>query len=305
MLYVNGGTKDSKGFDVDMGDDLSDMLGVPTEKPVIQNETLKADLARIKTRLENTEIHTESCKACNGSGSFYSYTGRLVGPCFKCKGKGKRTFRTSAAHRQKAKENYQNRKEEIAKAGVEAFKENNPEMFAWIEANISTNNSFAVSLMAGVVKYGDLTENQKAAVLRAIEKAKTPKIDNRKEIDVSKIETAFNAARSSGLIRLKLFLDIFKFHPAGQHSRNPGAIYVTNNESGVYLGKIMDSKFSPSRDCDATMSERILSAASDPHNAAKAFGKQTGRCSCCGLTLTNPISIEKGIGPICESKYGW
>lgn len=36
---------------------------------------------------------------------------------------------------------------------------------------------------------------------------------------------------------------------------------------------------------------------------AKAFGHRTGRCGCCGRTLTNPESIELGIGPICAERY--
>jgi hypothetical protein len=36
---------------------------------------------------------------------------------------------------------------------------------------------------------------------------------------------------------------------------------------------------------------------------AKAFGALYGTCCCCGATLTNEESIEKGIGPICEGKY--
>lgn len=36
---------------------------------------------------------------------------------------------------------------------------------------------------------------------------------------------------------------------------------------------------------------------------AKAFGLQTGWCCVCGRKLKNPESIEKGIGPICESKF--
>lgn len=32
---------------------------------------------------------------------------------------------------------------------------------------------------------------------------------------------------------------------------------------------------------------------------AAAYGRRTGRCMCCGRTLTNPESIAAGIGPIC------
>lgn len=37
---------------------------------------------------------------------------------------------------------------------------------------------------------------------------------------------------------------------------------------------------------------------------AKNFGKAWGVCMCCGRLLTNPTSVEAGIGPICSSKFG-
>lgn len=39
-----------------------------------------------------------------------------------------------------------------------------------------------------------------------------------------------------------------------------------------------------------------------PGQAAE-FGKLTGTCCCCGKLLTDPASIAKGIGPVCEKKY--
>jgi len=37
---------------------------------------------------------------------------------------------------------------------------------------------------------------------------------------------------------------------------------------------------------------------------AKAFGRKTGVCIACGALLTDPVSIEAGIGPTCASKWG-
>lgn len=36
---------------------------------------------------------------------------------------------------------------------------------------------------------------------------------------------------------------------------------------------------------------------------AKEFGKAFGCCMVCGRTLTNPDSIEAGIGPICAERF--
>lgn len=43
--------------------------------------------------------------------------------------------------------------------------------------------------------------------------------------------------------------------------------------------------------------------ADDPQAAAKAFGKQTGHCGRCGRKLTDPVSIEFGIGPVCREWF--
>lgn len=36
---------------------------------------------------------------------------------------------------------------------------------------------------------------------------------------------------------------------------------------------------------------------------AKQFGRISGRCMVCGRELTNPESIEAGIGPVCAGKW--
>ena len=35
---------------------------------------------------------------------------------------------------------------------------------------------------------------------------------------------------------------------------------------------------------------------------AKAFGVETGMCCVCGAFLTDPTSVARGIGPICEGR---
>lgn len=42
----------------------------------------------------------------------------------------------------------------------------------------------------------------------------------------------------------------------------------------------------------------------DPLAAAVKYGKLSGRCCSCGRDLTDPASIEAGIGPICAAKFG-
>jgi hypothetical protein len=41
----------------------------------------------------------------------------------------------------------------------------------------------------------------------------------------------------------------------------------------------------------------------DPLGAAMKYGKLAGRCCSCGRDLTDPESIERGIGPVCATKF--
>lgn len=42
----------------------------------------------------------------------------------------------------------------------------------------------------------------------------------------------------------------------------------------------------------------------NPLEAAMKYGKLSGRCCMCGRDLTDPVSIERGIGPICLNGFG-
>ena len=41
----------------------------------------------------------------------------------------------------------------------------------------------------------------------------------------------------------------------------------------------------------------------DPQEAAKDYGRLTGKCCVCSRMLTDPVSIEAGIGPICSGRF--
>ncbi len=119
---------------------------------------------------------------------------------------------------------------------------------------------------------------------------------------------AFEAARAKGAKRLTLRFAGVNVKP----NRDVSALWVTSQtetEMGdyglkpKYLGKVtrqgLDSRLSD--EVKAVLNE----AASDPLTVAIRYGKESGECSCCGRELTDPQSIERGIGPICATKYGW
>ena len=119
---------------------------------------------------------------------------------------------------------------------------------------------------------------------------------------------AFEAARAKGAKRLTLRFAGVNVKP----NRDLTALWVTSQterEEGnygmqpKYLGKVTR------KGCDSRLSDEvkavIMDAASDPLSAAIRYGKVSGSCSCCGRELTDPQSIERGIGPICATKFGW
>lgn len=75
--------------------------------------------------------------------------------------------------------------------------------------------------------------------------------------------------------------------------------------SGEYSsGKIKGNKFYPTPKSKAIIGMQIGVFALDPVAFLELFGKLTGTCCICGRLLTNEVSVERGIGPICADKYG-
>lgn len=247
-------------------------------------------------------VHYDTCASCRGSGKFVSYAGRVVGPCFKCKGEGKIAFATSAPVRAAARQAVATKKAVDANAWMEAH----PAEAKWM---VNTRFDFAIQMVAVVAKYGYLTEGQLTAVqrlmarddIRAEENAN--RRDTAKAITVEAIEEAFARATDKGVKSPKLRLGTFKFAPAKAHSANAGAIYV--NEGEDYLGKVVGGKFLRTRACTDDQEARIIAAATDPAGAAKEYGHRTGACCICHRELTDPASIAAGIGPICAGNYGF
>lgn len=256
---------------------------------------------------------SEPCAKCGGSGKFRGYSGQLIGQCFACKGAGNKVFKASSADRAKARAGVANRKAKVSAEGFLEWQNANPVLWQWLDVASKRGSRFAASLIAGVIKFGDLSEGQRAAVEKIIAED-AAKADHRAkaeasapEVSIARIEQAFAAAAASGKKRLKLKLmagpEAFVFSPAPQHGKNAGAIYVKSGSD--YLGKVAGGKFIAAFACDEVRKDLIVEACADPEQAAIAYGKQFGSCACCGRELSDPVSVERGIGPICAGKWGW
>ena len=94
-----------------------------------------------------------------------------------------------------------------------------------------------------------------------------------------------------------------KFAPAD--GANPGALYIYIREH--YVGKILpDGRFFAKWGRPA--SKKLLGFARkvtfETTKHIVEFGQWSEKCACCHRKLTDPESIERGVGPVCAKKWG-
>lgn len=164
-------------------------------------------------------------------------------------------------------------------------------------------NEFARAMVHRLESGRDWTPNMRAAILRMYESENSQSPIVGEKVDLTAIKTMFDNAVSNGHKRPAYRADGVIITRAPDTGRNAGALYV-KTEGGEYRGKLVGgTEWMPVlRDNDTI---NILKAiAKDPLESAVRYGRKTGRCSCCGRELTNKLSIELGIGPICREKWG-
>ncbi len=316
--------------DLPYGPDFEDKKTAPVdfsdlENPDDWNGTADVKPVDVHTGLNAATVarFEEDCKACRGSGNFFSYTGRLVGPCFKCKGKGKRYFKTSPEVRAEQSRRRVEKKKEIANAKIEQGKQwliDNPAEAEYLKVESEKGNDFAVSMLTGLGKFGSLTENMlngiKKGMARKAEWAEKNAQESKQrdertadaELDLTGLLNAFAAAVANGLKAPKLTVGNLYITRAKDTSRNPGYLYVStvgSYEDRTYLGKISPAgEFFAGRDCTDEIFNDVKKLSGDVLKAAQAHGALTGNCSMCNRLLTNELSVQLGIGPICRANWG-
>lgn len=126
-------------------------------------------------------------------------------------------------------------------------------------------------------------------------------------VNVQPILDRLNHALDHGVKSPKMIVEGFCFKLAKPHSKNPGHVYVTESAEwgSTYFGKIKPSgEFVKSWDAPADTEAKLARISADVVAAAKAYGRQHGRCSFCSRELTHDVSIALSYGPICAEKYG-
>jgi len=174
------------------------------------------------------------------------------------------------------------------------------EIIVELEPMVDWNN-FAASLVQQYRSKGDLSERQWDAAERMIAKTKATlgrKASLTRDVDVSRIKDLLVGAN----VKKPVFRAAeLAFSLAPTNGKNSGAVYVKRGPD--YQGKIADGKFIPSKGCYTSTVDAVVAVSANPRGEAVKHGKVTGRCSCCGRELSDPVSIEMGIGPICANNW--
>lgn len=165
-------------------------------------------------------------------------------------------------------------------------------------------SDFAQSLLRQYAQRGDLSHRQWDAAEQAILRHRERQASKPQQVqmDYMRIETLLFTARANGLKKPVFRACGMTFSLAPSTGSNPGAVYVKTG--GLYVGKLNCGRWYPSRDAAPDVTERLAEIVADPKGKAIDYGRETGRCACCGRTLTDPKSIELGIGPICAEHFG-
>ena len=246
------------------------------------------------------------CHECHGTGKWPHGTNRSgESKCFVCKGTG--YFMSSHFDRLKKREQRRSKKAASLVTAQAAFEEANPGLIAKLRTYVGWNE-FAKSLVEQFDGRGDLSDKQIAAAQGMIAKTEAKRAERDSDlavVDLSVIRGFFDTAVSNGLKRPKYRAEDLILSRAPDHGKNAGSLYVKTT-GDEYQGKITpDNVFRPIGSAKPETVVGLNTIAADPEEASVRYGRRTGSCGCCGRELTNAESVERGIGPICASNFGW
>lgn len=303
-------------------EDLSDLEGTSYTPPAVpQNGTF---FDAMVTAVHNTAIKI-TCRACNGTG-FWGWARR---PCFKCNSTGKlnapKALKMDTASVERRAQYKQDKvaDEQARVATIAKYRVDNAPVFQWLDTHSKYGNPFAQSLLAYFNTNAYLTQGHITAVERNIAKVQTRKAEIQATVicaagaGFDKLIQAFKTARENKLKYPKIRIANLIFSYAPDAGKNPGFLYVNDSKqttvdaySGrdkkVYYGKISPrGEYFPDFKAPAEVKTLVEQIAANPLQAATAHGLKTGNCACCNRELTDPESIQRGIGPVCAEKFGW
>jgi len=163
---------------------------------------------------------------------------------------------------------------------------------------------FAASLLAGFARYGSFTERQRphAQRLAAAPELTAQPTSPPPPAQPKAAALAALLAPGSGFARLRIAqLTI-------SAKRDFSCAWVKWDGQLVARLSLPDGTIHglprhASPDMIAATVRALAAIEADPKAALEIHGQTTGRCGCCGLLLTDPVSVARGIGPICASRF--
>lgn len=129
-------------------------------------------------------------------------------------------------------------------------------------------------------------------------------------MDASKLFAAFEAAQKNHYPKPTLRMRGLKFKGSMANEQFDRSILVLDAAADfehAMLGRILaDGRFMPNaQNWDSKWYLDIVACVTNPAEEAVKYGLGHAVCSVCGRDLSNPESIEIGIGPICRARMGW
>lgn len=179
--------------------------------------------------------------------------------------------------------------------------DNRNEMIAARLRTVAGWNTFAQDILTDMARGRLITANRMIAAEAMMDKIDAKPKAVTGTVDLTRITEMFQSAMAAGLKKPGYRANGLKITLAPANGRNAGALYVVRESDDTYLGKIVGTTYQSNREGNALPA--LLKIAADPLGAAVEYGRETGRCACCGRELTNDESIELGIGPICKKRF--
>lgn len=214
---------------------------------------------------------------------------------------------------------------------IDNFDTTYPELLKFLETN-PTNSNFINSIYKQLLTRGNLSEKQISTAIKiskiATDTTKEPSHISDPNYLFPNIRAIFDNAISAQSARMSnlpstaemkspiLRTEDYTFRVASPRSRYAGAIFVSTSDPypdakllarighAINRELIVPNQYATIRSFVTTILPELRKIEANPLDAAVRYGQLTGKCSCCGRTLTNHESIEAGIGPICAEKWG-
>ena len=263
-------------------------------------ESLTEEQAPIPLKKSTEKVYP--CGQCAGTGL---YAGVRVHQektnCFACRGKG--YFKTDPRKLERVRQQRAKKKQDSI-AEYQALNAATP-VYASV-VSMASWNELAASLLEQHNQGKAWSEKQVVAIqgmVERMEERRALRAAEAQAVDLSSIVSMFTHAKTSGYKRPVYRAEGLKISLAPESSANAGALYV-KTDGGDYIGKVSDGKFYGTRDATDEHKAAIALIAVNPRDAAVRYGRQTGSCACCGRPLSNKLSIDLGIGPICRERWG-